>query len=265
MRIVSLAPSATSILCALGARRQLVGVTRWCKDVVDVDGLPKVGDCWRGDPKKVVALKPDLVIGSVPYQAETVKALLDHNLTLLAKSPQTLEDVFADIHLLGDVVGKKKRAAEIVRKMKSEMKRIASLTRRAGRRPRVYCETWPKPLMTPPLWVRELIEIAGGRAVPAATTSYKVAERKILQAKPEIIVLAWAAAGIKVNGRKIYHRRGWKSLPAIRNGKVFVISDELLNTPAPILLEGLKRLARVIHPEIFPSGTDKKLIQVLQK
>ena len=104
MRIVSLAPSATSILCALGARRQLVGVTRWCKDVADVDGLPKVGDCWRGDPKKVVALKPDLVIGSVPYQAETVKALLDHNLTLLAKSPQTLEDVFADIRLLGDVV-----------------------------------------------------------------------------------------------------------------------------------------------------------------
>jgi len=80
-RIVSLAPSATSILCALGAKKQLIGVTRWCRDVAPVDALPTFGDCWRCDADAVAALQPDLVIGSVPYRAEVVEALLRRGLT----------------------------------------------------------------------------------------------------------------------------------------------------------------------------------------
>lgn len=252
MRIVSLAPSATSIVCALGARRQLVGVTRWCRDVVQVNGLPEVGDCWRGDADKVAALKPDLVLCSVPYKAETVKALLDRNLRLVAKSPQTLEDVFGDIHLIGRLLGRKKQAATLVRAIKSRMNRIAARARRARRRPRVYVETWPKPLMLPPLWVREMVTLAGGRFVPAKATRYSVAEKTVVQARPEIIVLAWAATGMKVNGKKVLGRYEWQRVPAIRNRQVYVISDELLNTPAPPLIEGLEALAHVIHPELFP-------------
>src|SRR5258708_13664556 len=79
VRIVSLAPSATSILCAIGARRLLVGVTKWCCDVAPVAGLPQVGDCWHMESvENIVALQPTLVIGSVPYKHETVRKLLEH-------------------------------------------------------------------------------------------------------------------------------------------------------------------------------------------
>ena len=107
MRIVSLAPSATSILCAIGARRLLAGVTKWCCDVADVAGLPQVGDCWYMESvADIVALRPTLVIGSVPYRQETVGKLLEQRLNFLAMNPRTLADVYADIRLLAGIAGR---------------------------------------------------------------------------------------------------------------------------------------------------------------
>src|SRR6516225_3176189 len=101
-RIVSLAPSATAILCAIGAKKTLVGVTKWCADVAAVGELPKLGDCWHMEsPEEVVRLKPTLVIGSVPYKQETVGKLLAQPLNFLAMNPRTLAHVYADIRLLG--------------------------------------------------------------------------------------------------------------------------------------------------------------------
>ncbi len=251
MRIVSLAPSVTSTLFALGAERHLAGVTRWCQDVADVKGLPLVGDCWRGDAGQVAALKPDIVIGSVPYQAETVKALLDQNLTLLAKTPRSLADVFSDIQLIGRLVSKEKRAGAIIRQMQAKIKSIVTRARRARRRPRVYCESWPKPVIVSPPWVKELTEIAGGRFVPRGPAGRKSSDREITQANPEVVILAWAAMGMRPKPAHVRRRKGWKDLAAVQGGRVCVLSDELLNTPAPILMRGLEILAHVIHPKIF--------------
>ncbi len=119
MGIVSLAPSATSILCAIGARRLLVGVTKWCCDVAAVAGLPQVGDCWRMESvADVVALRPTLVIGSVPYKTETVGKLLEQRLNFLAMNPRTIEDVYADIRLLGGIAGRAAQAETLIRKMR---------------------------------------------------------------------------------------------------------------------------------------------------
>src|SRR5579864_7330805 len=121
MRIVSLAPSATSILCAIGARGLLVGVTKWCCDVAPVAGLPRVGDCWHMESvADIVAPRPTLVIGSVPYKAETVGKLLEQRLNFLAMNPRTLADVYADVRLLGGIVGRGAAAEVVVRKMQRE-------------------------------------------------------------------------------------------------------------------------------------------------
>src|SRR6266852_3056043 len=94
LRIVSLAPSATSILCAIGAKRSLVGVTKWCADVAAVDELPKLGDCWRMESiEDILSLRPTLVIGSVPFKQETVAKLLEQPVNFLAMNPRTLSDV----------------------------------------------------------------------------------------------------------------------------------------------------------------------------
>src|SRR5467141_1917622 len=144
LRIVSLAPSATSILCAIGAKRALVGVTKWCGDVAPVCNLPKLGDCWHMDSvSEIVRLKPTLVIGSVPYKQETVAKLLEQPLAFLAMNPRTLADVEADIALLGRVAGREAGARRLIAKMKREFGAIATKGKHVGKRPRVYCEAWP--------------------------------------------------------------------------------------------------------------------------
>src|SRR4029077_5220655 len=120
-RIVSLAPSATSILCAMGARRLLVGVTKWCCDVARVAGLSAVGDCWHMESMAdIVALRPTLVIGSVPYKQETVGKLLEQRLNFLAMNPRSLDDVYADIRLLGGIARRAAQAEALIRRMRSE-------------------------------------------------------------------------------------------------------------------------------------------------
>src|SRR6266852_5150954 len=121
LRIVSLAPSATSILCAIGAKKALVGVTKWCADVAPVEGLPKLGDCWRLEAvEEILALRPTLVIGSVPYKQETVAKLLGQPLNFLAMNPRTLADIEEDVRLLGRIAGPANTAERVVERMRRD-------------------------------------------------------------------------------------------------------------------------------------------------
>jgi len=263
-RIVSLAPSATSILFALGAQKNLVGVTRWCKDVAPVNGLPELGDCWRCNPDKVAALRPSLVIGSVPYREEVVKGLLRRGLTFLAMNPRTLADVFSDIEHLGRLLGREKQAAKATRHMRTRMDRIAQRVRNGRPRPKVYCESWPKPRLVSPAWVEELVELSGGRFVPRAKSPSEraVSDQAVRRARPDVVILGWAACGLRVDARKVLARPGWSRLPAVRNSRLFIVSDEVLNTPGPPLAGGLELLARIIHPEVFGRPVNPKVVQV---
>jgi ABC-type hemin transport system substrate-binding protein len=102
MRIVSLAPSVTSILLELGVGRELVGVSKWCKDVADVGRRPAVGDCWKLDVREVMRLRPTLLIGSVPFAAEAVGKILEQPVAFLALNPRTLADVESGVGAVGE-------------------------------------------------------------------------------------------------------------------------------------------------------------------
>jgi iron complex transport system substrate-binding protein len=249
MRIVSLAPSATSILCEVGARRLLVGVTKWCCDVANVRGLPQVGDCWHmGDVAEIMKLRPTLVIGSVPYKQETVAKLLAEPVNFLAMNPRSLADVESDIRLLAGIVGRNLTGERLIRKMRAAFTGVAraAKSRLRGRPPvRVYCEAWPNPRISSPPWVAELVRIAGGEMlVPAGA---KVSDEQVADAAPEVIVLAWAATGTRAKTSEAYKVGAWKDVPAIRDRRVVVIPDELLNTPGPPLMTGAKELFRAMH------------------
>jgi iron complex transport system substrate-binding protein len=259
LRIVSLVPSATNILSELGAAKCLIGVTRWCKDIVPaaaIQGLPTFADCWSADAAKVAALKPDLVIGGVPYGPETVKGLLARGVRLLSTSPRTLADVFGDVRAIAGVVGRQKQGERIVAKMQAEVARISRQASQSRNRPRVYCEVWPHPLRTSEPWVAELVEAAGGRFIPTPA-GRPVNSREVVAADPEIMVLAWAATGNRAGPETVRKRPGWKNVCALRTGRIHVIRDEWLNTPGPILMRGLRALAALIHPEIFPALIDR--------
>lgn len=254
-RIVSLGPSVTSILVALGAKHKLVGVTKWCKDVVPPEalrGLPELGDCWAFDVQAVMRLHPTLVIGSVPYRPELIASLLRAPVPFLATNPRSLADIYAEIRLLGRIAGRQAAADKLVTTMKRELASVARLAQRrsAGSKPRVYAEAWPNPRISSPPWVAELIAIAGGEMVVPA--GEKVGEQQVAAAKPDVIIIAWAAAGDRPQARKEIARMaalpGWRNLPAIRNLRVHVIRDEWLNTPGPPLVKGARALLDILHP-----------------
>jgi iron complex transport system substrate-binding protein len=248
---VSLAPSATSILCEVGARKLLVGVTKWCCDVANVRGLPQVGDCWHvGDVAEIMKLRPTLVIGSVPYKQETVAKLLAEPVNFLAMNPRSLADVESDIQLLSGIVGRNAAGERLIRKMRA---RFAGVTRtaksrsRGKPRTRVYCEAWSNPRISSPPWVAELIRMVGGEMVvpPGACVS----DEQVADGQPDVIVLAWAATGTRAKTSEAHKVAAWKDVPAICNKRVVVIADELLNTPGPPLVEGAQQLLRAINPQ----------------
>jgi iron complex transport system substrate-binding protein len=247
MRIVSLAPSATSIFCALGARRLLVGVTKWCCDVADVRGLPQVGDCWHMDSvADIVALRPTLVIGSVPYKQETVAKLLEQRLNFLAMNPRTIQDIHGDIRLLGRIAQEAACAERLIRAFKAGLTDLQKRTKRLRRdRLRVYCEAWPNPRISSPPWVAEVVEICGGEMVLPA--GEKVSEEQVAKARPDVIVLAWAATGEKSDPEQTYKVAAWEDVPAIRDRRVHIVRDEFLNTPGPPLMRGALELWKLLN------------------
>jgi iron complex transport system substrate-binding protein len=255
-RIVSLAPSVTSILLAIGARRPLVAVSRWCHTVADVRGLPRLGDAWAIDTAALERMRPTLIIGSVPYRAETVAKLLELPAPFVGTNPRTLADILAEIRLLGALVGRSGGAMRLVRSMRRDFSRVSRRARHARQRPRVYAEAWPHPRISSPPWVAELVELAGGKmVVPAGCRTTDAAVRR---ARPDVIVLAWTAVGGRSQPAQALRNPAWQSVPAVRTGRVVAVPDHWLNTPGPPLVEGLRILFRILHPELAsPRGSGR--------
>lgn len=255
MRIVSLQPSISLILQSLGRLDTLAGCTRYCLDAVPElrsRGLPIVRDSWSSETGEIVALKPDLVVASVPYRQESLAAILRAGLPVLALAPHCLADIYRDIQLIGSIVNETAKATRVVAQMQDAMDDVRRIASTSNRKPLVYCEEWGKPLIHSQQWVKELVETAGGAFLGEAG---KVTNAEtIAAADPEVIALAWCGAGNRVPVQRVIAMRGWQKLRAVKYGRAACIPDELLNTPAPTLVEGLHVLAKLIHPELFTSA-----------
>ena len=160
-------------------------------------------------------------------------------------NPRTLDDVYADIQLLGGIAGRLRQAERVVRSMKQGFAVIRRKAKRGKPRLRVYCEAWPNPRISSPPWVAELVEMAGGEMVVPA--GRKVTDEQVTAAQPDVIILAWAATGDKADLEKAYQVETWRDLPAIRKRHVYVMRDELLNTPGPPLAQGADQLYRLLQ------------------
>src|ERR1041385_8135502 len=260
-RIVSLQPSVTVTLRDLGVLDRLVACTKYCVDVcpeVMETGCIIVEDSWSAKADQIMAAKPDLVIASVPFRSESVAEILKSGLPFLGLGPKNLDDIYKDIMMIGRVMGLETRAesqrgtalvARIEKEVQSMWQRTTGLAR-----PLVYCEEWGKPLILSQTWVAELVEAAGGRffGQPGKQTT----EEEVAAADPDVIVAAWCGAGDRVPLEKIIPKRGWEHTKAAKNGRIYCINDEFLNTPASTLIQGLHALASAIHPEMFsePKG-----------
>jgi iron complex transport system substrate-binding protein len=257
VKIASLQPSISIMLDRLGCLDALVACTRYCLDAVPAlreRPVAVVRDSWSTSEDELLAVRPDLVIASVPYRRESLEAILKAGCPVLALAPHALADIEQDIRLIAAVAGAPSRAEPIVNEMRAAIDDVRRRTAPLLPRPRVYCEEWGKPPIYSQLWVRELIEAAGGVFVgaPGATTTFEA----VAAADPDVVVASWCGAGDRVPLEKLAARPGWEAMRAVRSGRVCCIADELLNTPAPTLVEGLRALAAALHPDHFaaPAG-----------
>ena len=252
MKIASLQPSISIVLDQLGRLDSLVACTRYCLAAVPAlreRNLIVVHDSWSTTADELLAIRPDLVIASVPYRNESLAGILKAGCPVLALAPHSLADIEQDIRLIGAVVGAGERAKQIVTGMRAAIEDVRRRTANLRPRPLVYCEEWGKPLIHSQLWVRELVEAAGGIFLgePGAVTTPEA----IAEADPDVILAAWCGAGDRVPLKKLASRPGWERIRAIRDGRLYCIDDELLNTPAPTLVEGLRAIAGALHPDLF--------------
>ncbi len=163
-RIVSLQPSATVILAAIGELDRVVACTKYCADVVpEVAHSSRLilADSWTANTEQIVAARPDLVIASVPYQEEAVIQILKSGARFLGLTPKTLAEIYTDIAIIAGAAGASQRGEEVITSMQRRIEDVRSMTNHL-QRPRVFCEEWGKPLIASQAWVAELVEAAGG-------------------------------------------------------------------------------------------------------
>ncbi len=251
MKIISLQPSVSIVLDRLGCLNAIAACTKFCVQAVPAlrgRNLPLVRDSWSTKTEDLLPIRADLVIASVPYREESLAAILKSGIPVLALAPHTLADIYTDIRHIARLVDAGAKGESLIVEMQSAAEAVRERTKHLPR-PLVYCEEWGKPLIHSQAWVAELVEIAGGEflGVPGKTTL----PQAIAEANPDIIIAAWCGVGSRVPLRKIIALRAWSALSAVRQGRVYCIADELLNTPAPTLIDGLRALACAIHPMVF--------------
>jgi iron complex transport system substrate-binding protein len=252
LRIAALQPSISIILDRLDALDTLVACTRYCVDAVPAlaeRSITIVKDSWSCTTDEILAARPTLVLACVPYRMESLAALLKSGCPVVSLAPHTLADIYADIRLLGSIVHRVEAAEVLVDEMQQEIVSTSAKTAGDGPRPVVYCEEWGKPLIHSQPWVAELVEAAGGQFLGDAAK--QTTAEAVAAADPDAMVFCWCGAGDRVPLDRVIARRGWQDLRAARDGRIFCIADEWLNSPAPSILLGLRAIAAALHPSLY--------------
>lgn len=259
-RIVSLAPSLTETLFAVGAGPRVVAVTDLCDFPPAARGLPKVGGLTSANLhlERVVAARPDLVLSVGLNQEEAVAALsrLGLRVEVVPTDEGGLAEVVAAARRVGELTGRaaagERVAGELERRLAAVDRALAGLPRTA--RPRVFYEVWDRPLMTagPNSFLGELVERAGGANVFADVSGrwVQVSPEAVLARDPEVILTA-ARDGGPAGVDDFAARAGWSGIDAVAAGRVYLVDGNLVSRPGPRVVEALERVAAILHPERF--------------
>jgi len=252
-RIVSLVPSVTEVLYAIGAEDLLVGVTDFCDYPPEAKRKPHVGGMLSPNLETLVTLKPDLVVATRSGNTEeTFDQLKRLGIPVYLADPTTVSDVLRLVSNLGELTGHRDGAAAVDKDIERRIEAVRD--RVAGRPlPRVLYVLWPEPLIVPGkgALVSELIAIAGGASVTADQgQGYpRMSLEAAVGRAPEVIILASHGSKGGPAARQQWERLA--SMPAIKSGRLYTADGDLMHRYGPRFLVGLESLARLIHPEAF--------------
>ncbi len=262
-RIVSLAPSNTEMLFAVGAGDNVVGITDFCNYPynfaawIEAGNMTSIGNYYGPSVEPIVALEPDLVLASSGSldAAENLKSLGYNVLVLEAK---TIDGVLQDILLVGRATGNDVNAGNVVSDIRDRIDNVANQAASATTIPKVYHEVWNDPLMSvgPGTFIEELIVLAGGENIfTDATTSWPtVSSEAIIEKNPDVMFFPDMYMGVGnfyETIEVVKDRPGWNSITAIQNDALYEINADIISRSGPRLVDALEIIAKMVHPEIF--------------
>ncbi len=257
-RIVSLAPSVTEILFAIGAGPQVVGRTEFCNYPPEATSLPTIGgfSAKSISVEAILDLQPDLVIAGSKRQKDVIGALEGAGITVFALAPNSLAEIESGILTLGEITGNAEEAETVVADMQH---RVLAITQKIGsippaKRLRVFYEVFDEPLTTTTdtTFIGELITLAGGvnifAELPEAYPNVSV--EQIAELDPQIIIGPSSHAD-KLTAELIAARPGWKTLTAVKNEAVYIVDGDAISRAGPRVVDALEALVEVLYPDLF--------------
>lgn len=253
-RIVSLLPSDTEILFALGLGDKVVGVSKWADYPAEAKTKPIIGDM-NIDTEKVIAQKPDLVIGGATATKQGIEALRKLGVTVYAMEPTTMEEVESSIKEVGRMTNTNVKADEVVAGMEAKVAAVKAKLQRvqADKMPTVFVEVSPAPDIYTAgkgTFMDELVSLAGGKNIFADITGWKkISAEQVIAKNPAIIL---STHGVTADVQKgVSARAGWGQIDAVKNKRIVAVDTNLVSRPGPRLVNGLELFAKAIHPELF--------------
>ena len=258
-RLVSLAPSTTEILFALGLGPKLLAADDFSDYPAEAKDLPKIGGLNSAyNFEQIVALKPDLIFAAGITPPETITKLeqLKLPVVVLGAERTSFDSIFSDITLAGQATGQVEQAAQLTAAMKTKLESIKSKAAIATAKPLVYWEldaTDPaKPYSVGAgNFVSDMLALVGAVNVFDKTDSPypQVSSEQVVAANPDVIILSDAAYGITVES--VMQRPGWQAITAVKQRRIEPIDDNLVSRPGPRIVDGLEAAAKIIHPDLF--------------
>lgn len=293
-RIVSLIPSATEIVCALGFEAQVVGRSHECDFPPAVRRLPAITapkfdpdgtsyeidervkgilaeglSVYRVDVEQLRALRPDVIVTQSQCEVCAVSLAdveaavcdwVDSRPRIVALEPRALADIWLDIERVAETLGAPERGRALVAASRARMAAVSATVRAAEQRPSVACIEWIAPLMAAGNWMPELVELAGGvnRFGAAGEHSPWLEPEALVAADPDVIIVLPCGYDIERTRAELpalVREPWWADLRAVRAGRVYLADgNQYFNRPGPRIVESLEILAEMLHPEATRYG-----------
>jgi iron complex transport system substrate-binding protein len=263
-KIISVAPSCTEILFAIGAGDNVVGVTDYCDYPYDFaawiaeGNMTSIGDFTAPNLEVITALSPDLILASGGVQTESVDTLRDRGYKVLVLDPTSVDGILNNIELVGNATGKRAEATALINELTSRINAVGEAVADADK-PKVYYETYYEITSSWTIgglaWQSELIEKAGGTNVfgDQQMAYYQYQVEALIARNPDVIVLPASGMGTgeQASIDAVKERPGWDTMNAVQNDRIYQIDPNLLERSGPRILDAIEQLAEFFHPELF--------------
>ncbi len=257
-RIISLAPSNTEILFAVGAGDKVVGVTKYCNFPEAATTKEIIGG-FSPDTisiETIVSLQPDVVFSAGGLHMPVIEALEKLDIPVVALDPATIDDIYSDIELVGKITGNTADADAVVDDMQTRIATVAHIVSQVpeDERPTVFWETWDDPLMGvgPTSFIGQMVEVAGGNNIFSdVEDQYPVVSAEEVIARNPQVIMGSDSHGDKLTVEAMSTRPGWDQIAAVQNGRIYLIQGDIASRAAPRVADAIEFMAAALYPDLF--------------